>query len=52
MTKLEVPDGLRLWKLLRCLLLEHDHEANDAKAQVGDSATTKTRALPTMIAGR
>jgi uncharacterized membrane protein YkvA (DUF1232 family) len=32
---LEVRDGLRVWQLLRGLLLEHDHKADDAEAQVG-----------------
>lgn len=30
----EVRDGLRVWQLLRRLLLKHDDEADDAEAQV------------------
>lgn len=33
--RLEVCDGLCVWQLLRRVLLEHDHKADDAKAQVG-----------------
>ena len=30
----EVGHGLRMWELLRSMLLEHDDEADDAQAQV------------------
>jgi hypothetical protein len=42
--QLEVRDGLRVWKLLRRLLLERDHQADDTKAQVALHARETARA--------
>jgi uncharacterized membrane protein YkvA (DUF1232 family) len=52
-----VRDGLRVWQLLRGLLLEHDHKADDAEAQVGrtDGGASRPRSgdhavAPTFLA--
>jgi hypothetical protein len=38
--------GLRVWQLLRGLLLEHDNEADDAKAEVGRTGRRVVRHVP------
>jgi len=36
------PNGLQVRQLLRCLLLEHDDEADDPEAQVAQSSTSRS----------